>query len=89
MSAATETIDRAIEQHRDNLIGRVRAIADQVDVVAKEMEPVARGGDLDYQPNTDEIRDWMERLQYLCGRLHATAIHLGTARTSKLQDSAR
>jgi hypothetical protein len=75
-----------IDRCGDDLIGRLRVIADHVDAVAKEMEPVARGGDLDYQPNIDEIRDWMGRLQYLCGRLHGTAIRLDTARASKPQD---
>jgi hypothetical protein len=72
-----------IDRCGDDLISKLRVIADQVDAVAKEMEPVARGGDLDYQPNVDEIRGWMERLHYLCGRLHGTAIRLDTARAAK------
>lgn len=69
-------VERAINQHGDDLAGRLRVIADQIGVIAKEMEPVAVGGDLDYQPNADEVRDWKDRLQYLCGHLHGTAIRL-------------
>jgi hypothetical protein len=75
-----------IDQCSDDLVGRLRVIADQVGAVVKEMEPVARGGDLDYQPNVEEIRDWKDRLQYLCGRLHGTAMRLEKAGAATLKD---